>query len=124
MKKTDIAKIVQRNIDKFNRKFKKATAAQRRVLIARDALTQLEAEKYKAMEGDYVYAVPLASEAGLSSEAQLNTLLHNPSLKSSCKVCALGALLLSAVRHRNDCEIYADGYTSETDFVREFSDKQ
>lgn len=104
--------------------YEKATAAQRRVMIAKDALAQLKIGKYVATPGTYVDAMDLAEEAKLKDEVQLNTLLHNPALTSSCNVCARGALLLSAVRHRNDCTIDSYGSTSEDTYVEEFADQQ
>lgn len=112
------------SIYKANTAYDKATEAQRRVMIAEDALQQLKIGKYCATPGTYVNATDLANEAELEHDVQLNTLLHNPALTSSCDVCARGALLLSAVKFRNDCTIEAGGLTSEDSFVREFNDQQ
>lgn len=112
------------SIYKANTAYDKASPAQRRVMIAEDALQQLKMGKYCATPGKYLDACGLADEASLNHEVQLNTLLHNPALKSSCDVCARGALLLSAVRFRNDCIIYTHGGTSEDSWVKEFSDQQ
>lgn len=114
-------KQINQSIARANKIYQKAGAAQRRVLIAKDALQQLKVHKIKAMPGTYVNAYNLVEEAELETEVQLNTLLHNPMLKSSCKCCARGALLLSAVRYRNDCIVKPDGYTSEDSYVKEFS---
>lgn len=115
---------IAKTILKTNAAFEKANPAQRRVIIAEDALQQLKIGKFIATPGTYVNACELADEAELKGEVQLNTLLHNPTLKSSCDVCARGALLLSAVRHRNDCTIDDGGTTSEDSWVREFSEQQ
>jgi hypothetical protein len=116
----DIAK----SIFKSSLAYEKATAAQRRVMIAEDALAQLKMGRFMATPGTYVSARGLARESKIEDEVQLNTLLHNSALKSSCNVCARGALLLSAVRHRNDCTIDNYGETSEESFVKEFEDQQ
>lgn len=112
------------SIYKANTSYDKASPAQRRVMIAKDALQQLKIGKYCATPGTYLNACDLADEAELNGEVQLNTLLHNPNLQSSCDVCARGALLLSAVRFRNECVIASDGGTSEDSFVKEFADQQ
>lgn len=112
------------SIYKANTSYDKATPAQRRVMIAEDALEQLKIGRFVATPGTYVNACALANEAKLQGEVQLNTLLHNPAMKSSCNVCARGALLLSAVRFRNDCIIGSGGYTSDDSFVKEFEDQQ
>lgn len=113
-------------IYKANSAYDKASAAQRRVMIAEDALKQLKIGRFVATPGTYVNAYRLAHEAKLDDRdnVQLNTLLHNPALKSSCNVCARGALFLSAVRFRNDCTINGSGDTSESSFVKEFADQQ
>lgn len=115
---------IAKSIYKANTAYDKASEAQRRVMIAEDALKQLKIGRFVATPGTYVSACDLAYEAGLTHKVQLNTLLHDPTLKSSCDVCARGALLLSAVRYRNDCTIAEDGYTSEDSFVREFAEQQ
>lgn len=112
------------SIYEANTAYDKASAAKRRVMIAEDALKQLKMGKYVATPGTYVRTNGLADEAKLEHEVQLNTLLHNPALKSSCNVCARGALLLSAVRFRNDCTIDSGGGTSEDSHVKEFNDQQ
>lgn len=112
------------SIYKANTTYDKASEAQRRVMIAEDALAQLKIGKYVATPGTYVDAGELSVEAKLEDEVQLNTLLHDQTLKSSCNVCARGALLLSAVRHRNDCLIGTDGITSDESWVKEFQGQQ
>lgn len=115
---------IAKTILKTSAAFEKANPAQRRVMIAEDALQQLKIGKFVATPGTYVNACDLADEAGITDDVQLNTLLHNPTLKSSCDVCARGALLLSAVRYRNDCTIDDCGTTSEDSHVREFGTEQ
>lgn len=115
---------ISRSIAKANRSYCKAGEAQRRVMIAKDALQQLKMHKTVATPGTYVGARTLAAEARLDGAVQLQELLHNPALKSSCNVCARGALLLSAVRYRNDCTIGPGGWTSEDSLVKEFSRAQ
>lgn len=112
------------SIYKANTVYDKASEAQRRVMIAEDALKQLKLGRFVATPGTYVDASDLALESRLECSVQLNTLLHNPTLKSSCNVCARGALLLSAVKFRNDCTIEEDGITSEDSNVREFAGQQ
>lgn len=113
---------IAKSIFKANTAYDKASEAQRRVMIAEDALHQLKVRRFVATPGTYVDATDLAEEAKLKDDIQLNTLLHNPALKSPCDVCARGALLLSAVKFRNDVTIDPEGGTSEESFVREFQD--
>lgn len=115
---------IAKSIYESNTAYDKASEAKRRVMIAKDALEQLKIGRFWATPGTYVDACKLAHEAKLDDSVQLNTLLHNSKLKSSCDVCARGALLLSAVKFRNDCIISEDGGTSEDSFVKEFAGQQ
>lgn len=121
----DVSTQIERSIAKANKKYNKATPAQRRVMIAKDALKQLGAKRIKAACGTYVNVYNLQREAQVESTEQLQRLLHNPNLTSQCHVCARGALLLSAVMYRNDCFVYEDSATpSESEYIKEFSESQ
>jgi hypothetical protein len=122
--KADLDFAIARSYYKNNKAYEQASPASRRLMIAKDALQQLKAGRFTAKQGTYLYAGELAEESGITETAQLHTLLHNPTLKSSCTVCARGALLLSAVRFRNDVTIDPLGGTSENSQVDEFEDQQ
>src|SRR5262245_52142706 len=78
----DIAK----SIFQMAQAYEKSSPAQRRVMIAEDALLQLKMKKFVTETGIYVDAKDLADEASLEQEVQLNKLLHDKNLKSSCNV--------------------------------------
>jgi len=82
---------------------KKKTISERRVEIAKDALAQLLAEKYKATTGTYtrlnddfideIYDLDFNQE-----DAKKYLLKLNP----NCEVCAKGAIFLSTIRKENN----------------------
>lgn len=84
---------------------KKLTKKQMRVVIAKDALTQLRAEKYAATKGIYIDDNLLSSlrdtynkEGNICAQSSLSSL-------KKCKVCAKGAIYLSTVRKFNDVKL-------------------
>lgn len=118
-KQTNPQVLIARSIAKANRQYKNATAAQRRVLIAKDALEQLESRKLSAMCGNYIDATALAPQAneGEYVDVPLQPLLHDPKAPQ-CQACACGSLLLSAIRFRNRCDIDEAGRLSIDDSTR------
>lgn len=82
---------------------KKLTKSEKRVLVAKDALKQIRAEKYMPTMEILFDSPPLTSldrRILISSpESQLQPLLKD---QPPCEVCARGALLLSTVRKFND----------------------
>jgi hypothetical protein len=86
-----------------NAAFKAATKAEKRVLIAKDVLAQLKAEKIVPSPGDwvrmYVATVPDGS-------LDVCTITENPVKKGvECHCCGLGALMLSEIRHTNELTV-------------------
>ena len=83
-------------INKLNAEFKKATKAQKRVMIAQDVLAQLKAKRYVAESGcwvqaNYNTAVPLAD---IKYKDSVKELFAEKTIES-CNVCALGGLFMS-----------------------------
>jgi hypothetical protein len=95
-------------IDKLNEEFKKATKAQKRVMIAKDVLAQIKAERYFPKRGEW--ARPLWSDDQKSIDIKLDP---NSSIKdafkskaiNSCKVCALGGLFMSCTNLNNNTTV-------------------
>ena len=84
-------------IEKANQAFKSATKAQKRVMIAKDALAQITQGRIKVSSGIYFDAN--INIEGLPSYFQLREIFHREEF--SCKCCALGALMVSCTRYNN-----------------------
>jgi hypothetical protein len=95
-------------INKLNEEFKKATKAQKRVMIAKDVLAQIKAKRYFPESGEWVN--PLWSDDQKSIDIQLDP---NSSIKdafkskaiNSCQVCALGGLFMSCTNLNNNTTV-------------------
>ena len=90
-------------INKLNAEFKKATKAQKRVMIAQDVLAQLKAKRYVAESGcwvqaNYNSAVPLAD---IKYKDSVQDLFAEKTIES-CNVCALGGLFMSCTNFNNN----------------------
>ena len=94
--------------NKLNEEFKKATKAQKRVMIAKDVLAQIKAKRYFAESGEWVK--PLWSDDQKSIDIKLDP---NSSIKdafkskaiNSCQVCALGGLFMSCTNLNNNTTV-------------------
>jgi hypothetical protein len=87
----------------LNAEFKKATKAQKRVMIAQDVLAQLKAKRYVAESGcwvqaNYNSAVPLAD---IKCKDSVKELFAEKTIQS-CNVCALGGLFMSCTNFNNN----------------------
>jgi len=116
-------------------KFKKMTAAQKRVQICKDALMHLDAKYLISKPGNYV--IPAKSqmdikEVGIRGNRHARSMENDADLRetlegfSHCGVCAKGALFISAVLLRNTatCElIMDDGDPTVGGGLKEFSRK-
>lgn len=83
----------------------KVSKAEQRVIIAKDALNQLRAEKFIAQNGVYVGG-ELSHELDMackSDEDQARPLLLKTKVR--CRVCAKGALFLSTIRKYNKATV-------------------
>lgn len=85
--------------EKRNRAFKKASAAQKRVLIAKDVLKQLKLGKIKAKQGVYVTAQKYDWTNNINPDKEFCE------LNIKCSVCALGAAMLSEIRMNNNLKV-------------------
>lgn len=126
-KQTKKQKLINASIRRLNTAYKKASPAGRRVLIARDALKQIRAEKYEVRYGAFVEYNELIDRLPESGEnVQLQPYLHDPEAPS-CRVCGIGSLFLSAVRCRNEFQANKDSRNPQEpvlNWLKEFSAEQ
>ena len=86
----------------LNAEFKKATKAQKRVMIAQDVLAQLKAKRYVAESGCWVQPnIHSAWEQKLSHHDSVQELFIEQKIES-CNVCALGGLFMSCTNFNNN----------------------
>lgn len=124
---------IKAEIAKRAKAFKSATQAGKRVLIAQDVLDQLKLRKLRATSGAFVDSYILTkmfeqsqgyediTSIGLSQHGQKMKKLANESIQEllisnkipSCKVCALGGLMVSCTLFNNQEKIS----DFETDFA-------
>ena len=86
---------------KRNEKFKSATKAERAVMVAKDALSMLGKGKITAVTGSWV-DLPYRIFDGIEPEDEKNIQicdLTDSKDFNDCQTCALGALMLSEIRH-------------------------
>ena len=90
-------------INKLNAEFKKATKAQKRVMIAQDVLAQLKAKRYVAESGCWVQANynSTATWADIKYTDSVQELFAEKTIES-CNVCALGGLFMSCTNLNNN----------------------
>lgn len=93
------------SIDKTNGEFKKATKAQKRVMIAQDVLDQIRVKRYVATSGTWISPTWQKSAAEkLSHDDSVQKLFENKTLKK-CNVCALGGLFMSCTVLNNKTKV-------------------
>ncbi len=110
VKKTKTA-ASQKKIIAKNVKFKKATAAERRVMIAKDVITALEQKTIRSVSGNWVKTHDqLFKEETLDKfwdgDAKIIETIEKTQISDAiknvkCDVCALGALFVCGVRRFN-----------------------
>ena len=90
-------------INKLNAEFKKATKAQKRVMIAQDVLAQLKTKRYVAESGCWVQANynSTATWADIKYTDSVQELFAEKTIES-CNVCALGGLFMSCTNLNNN----------------------
>lgn len=84
------------------------TAAQKRVAIAKDVLLQLKMGKYISMTGTYIAPID-----HLGRDVEVNQSALKSKSRPDCRVCAKGALALSAIRKFNEYEGTADALSED-----------
>jgi hypothetical protein len=104
---------INRKIQENNRLFKAATKAEKRVMIAKDALQSIKSKIYKARTGTWVKISRTQIEkiTELSKEQQCN---NSSSIQSAiigledCQCCAVGSLMLSMFKYVNEAAVTLD----------------
>lgn len=120
---------IQADIKKSNAAYKKASPAQRRVMIAKDVIKRIEMEQFIVRRGAFTIITDEVARLNLDTRPSLQLLLHNPDYQDGiCKVCAVGGLFCSAVSFRNECNLAADGKIDDDVTplrqLKEFSEEQ
>lgn len=102
-------------INKTNEKFKNATKAQKRVMIAKDVLEQIKTNRYLAKSGKWV-------ETNFSKKSKVSEICDSPEISiqdifkdktiESCNVCALGGLFMSCINLNNNTTL--EDFNQET----------
>ena len=95
--------IMKTKTKNLNAEFKKATKAQKRVMIAQDVLAQLKAKRYVAESGCWVQANynPTVTLAETKYHDSVQELFAEKTIES-CNVCALGGLFMSCTNFNNN----------------------
>ena len=93
---------VKSEIKRRNRLFKKASAAQKRVLIAKDVLTQLKLRRIKAKTGRYINLSYEVESKFYGEEFQPLFLQRKI---PRCTACALGAIMISCTAFNNNQKV-------------------
>jgi len=116
---------IRQSIRRANRAYSKAGPAQRRILIAKDALAQIKLKKMDVRTGFFTNIPRFSELVPDGGTVQLQKLLHDPDAPQ-CRGCALGTLFLSSVRMRNRFMIAedTDGDEEIIPLLKEFSPKQ
>lgn len=92
-------KLLTKEIQKRNKAYEKATPAQRRVMIAKDAIGQIKAKKYEVGHCYLRVYEDMGSFRFRPSDDAREVLSRDDA--PVCRVCAKGALFLSGIRIKN-----------------------
>lgn len=89
-------KIVLSPIEKRNAAFAEATPAEKRVIIARDVIAQLDAKRLIAEGGSYLSFEDLPPDLAGADTTEIAALIDAG--KTTCTACAKGSVFMSACR--------------------------
>lgn len=117
-KKLSKTELLFNRIQQNNEKFKNATKAQKRVLIAKDVLEWLDVNLIRPENGSYVrrsdYKKDIDYDYEKHDKTQLNKTILEGGSRNSCYVCGVGALFVGAVmRYDNICNGDFNGNCSD-----------
>ncbi len=108
MKNTKTVEKINESLRKSNAAFKKATKAEKRVMIAKDVLAQIKAKRYIPESGTWVDPNwNIRNE--IDGTESVQKLFADRTIET-CNVCALGSLFMSCTNLNNN--------TSFADFNR------
>lgn len=88
------------------KKTKRLTASEKRVLIAKDTVKWLNADKIKATKGTYC-KLTFSKEKLIQNKEKLDVILKGQVIKP-CKVCGLGGMFYSMVRRFDNITVDVD----------------
>ena len=94
--------------NQLNEEFKKATKAQKRVMIAQDVLAQIKVKRYFPEQGEWVRLLWSDDQKSIDIKLDPNSSIKD-AFKSkainSCQVCALGGLFMSCTNLNNNTTV-------------------
>ena len=114
MKNTKTVEKINEALRKSNAAFKKATKAEKRVMIAKDVLAQIKAKRYIAESGTWV-------DANWNIRGGIDEIHETDSVQKlfadrtieTCSVCALGGLFMSCTNLNNNTCVSDINYGGE-----------
>lgn len=109
-----------KKVNKLNKLFIKASPSEKRIIIAKDVINQINLGKYISKSGVYC-------EFNKSIIGDLQKHLLKPSV--NCKVCAIGSLFSSSIRINDKYKISSscqniDNYPMMDELLKYFSEEQ
>jgi len=111
MKNTKTVEKINKVLLKSNAAFKKATKAEKRVMIAKDVLAQIKANRYIAESGTWVDANwNIRNE--IDGTESVQKLFADRTIET-CNVCALGGLFMSCTNLNNNTCVSDINYGGE-----------
>jgi hypothetical protein len=111
MKNTKTVEKINKVLLKSNAAFKKATKAEKRVMIAKDVLAQIKANRYIAESGTWVDANwNIRNE--IDGTESVQKLFADRTIET-CNVCALGSLFMSCTNLNNNTCVSDINYGGE-----------
>lgn len=117
MKNTKTVEKINEALRKSNAAFKKATKAEKRVMIAKDVLTQIKAKRYIAESGTWVDPNwNIRNE--IDGTESVQKLFADRTIET-CNVCALGSLFMSCTNLNNNTCISDIHYGGECSLLGE-----
>lgn len=102
--------LTENKIKKLNDKFNSLSKAEQRVLIARDVLTEIKAEKYIPKTGSYIKEMKVKGFIPYGANS-----IQKHFDEITCNCCALGACLLSTTKFKNKLEFNDVSYITSSD---------
>jgi hypothetical protein len=114
MKNTKTVEKINESLRKSNAAFKKATKAEKRVMIAKDVLAQIKAKRYIPESGTWV-------DANWNIRGGIDEIHETDSVQKlfadrtieTCSVCALGGLFMSCTNLNNNTCVSDINYGGE-----------
>lgn len=107
---TKITKRVLKEIEKRNELFKTASKAEKRVLIAKDVIAQINSKRFIPKSGTWTSFTNLWTD---NDNSLRETILSDSSIK--CECCALGSIMAS-------CTLFNNKYTNRDTIDRDWQD--